>query len=141
MATMAIRSPSGPDRSPTIAGPAFDAARTIDRTALARPRNWATTTSEVSASAGAPGRVRKLPGRQEKLADGDRHDAEPHAGDAEQLPSDLSCRGPVVVEAADPGGLGEEALHLGEVGHVGAAGNHEGEIIPEVGVLVAAAGL
>src|SRR5438552_18847610 len=64
MATMAIRSPSGPDSRPTLAGPAVDAARTSDRTALARPRSWATTTSEVSASAGATGRVRKMPARK-----------------------------------------------------------------------------
>src|SRR5947207_11217300 len=66
MATIARRRPRGPDRRPTIAGPAFETVRTTERTALARPRSWATTTSDVRASAGATGRVRKTPPRKKR---------------------------------------------------------------------------
>ena len=44
----------------------LEMARTADLTALARPRSWATTTSDVSASAGATGRVRKTPPRKKR---------------------------------------------------------------------------
>src|SRR5438105_15531516 len=66
MATIARRKPSGPDRAPTTGGPELEMARTADLTALARPRSWATTTSDVSASAGATGRVRKTPPRKKR---------------------------------------------------------------------------